>query len=94
MKTTRTAALIIAASMAGCANTDEALEQNVTNLTEQVNTLSVKVTSLSNEVLDLKAQQDKNNTAVQSAQETSLQAADDAIMANKRIDNVVTSYNK
>ena len=85
--------LAAALAMTGCANTD-ALEQNITTLTNKVDTLSTKVDSLSTEVSELKAQQEQGSEMVAEAKAASEQASMDAQSANERLDNMVKSYKK
>jgi len=78
--------LVTTLAMTGCANTD-ALEQNITTLTN-------KVDSLATEVSALKAQQESDSALISEAKAASEQAAMDAQSANERLDNMVKSYKK
>lgn len=75
-----------ALGLTACANSD-GLEAKITTLSNQVNVLS-------NDVAELKSQQQKISEDATSAKMTAEQAAKDAQKANERIDNVVASYKK
>jgi len=75
-----------ALGLTACANSD-GLEEKITTLSNQVN-------SLSNDVAELKSQQQATSKDAKSAKMAAEQAAEDARKANERIDNVVASYKK
>lgn len=81
-------ALIVtfALGLTACANTD-GLETSVTELTNKVDTLS-------NDLAELKAQQQTITEDATAAKMAAEQAAIDAKKANERIDNVVATYKK
>ena len=72
--------------LSACANT-EGLEAKIT-------TLSNKVDALSNNVAELKSQQQATSEDVKSVRMAAKQAAEDAQKANERIDNIIASYKK
>ncbi len=78
--------ITLALALSACANTD-ALEENITTLTNKVDALSAQVA-------DLEAQQQSTAADAQAAKAAAEQAAEDAKAANERIDNVVASYKK
>jgi murein lipoprotein len=75
-----------ALGLSACANSD-GLEAKVTALSNQVN-------SLSNDIAELKTQQQTISENTKSTKMAAEQAAKDAQKANQRIDNVVASYKK
>ena len=75
-----------ALGLTACANSD-GLEEKITTLSNQVN-------SLSNDVAELKSQHQKISEDAKSAKMAAEQAVTDAQKANERIDNIVASYKK
>lgn len=75
-----------ALGLTACANT-ESLEASITSL-------SNKVDSLSSEVSELQSQHEAISKEAQAAKMAAEKAVESADTANKRIDNVVSSYKK
>jgi murein lipoprotein len=71
--------------LGGCANAD--LEKSVSSLSSKVNELSARVDTIKSEHQDI-------SSSIQSVTETAADAASDAMRANTRITNIVSSYKK
>lgn len=84
LKTLLAAAMTVL--VVGCANTD-ALEQQVSSLTNKIDTLSSQVS-------DLKKQQAQVSATANEAKMAAKQAASDAAKANDKVDNMVASFKK
>ncbi len=82
----KTLIITFSLGLAACSNT-EGLEASVTDLTN-------KVDSLSNQVAELKTQQQGITENAMAAKAAAEQAVVDAQKANERIDNVVATYQK
>ncbi|WP_019028430.1 Lpp/OprI family alanine-zipper lipoprotein [Colwellia piezophila] len=79
-------AISLALTLTACANTD-ALDANISSL-------SNKVDALSAQVADLETQQQSAAADAKAVKAAAMQASADAKAANERIDNVVASYKK
>jgi len=76
----------LALGLTACANTD-ALETNVTEL-------SNKIDALTSDVTELKTQQQATSEDAKAAKAAAEQATTDAKNANERVNNMVASYKK
>ena len=84
LKTLLAAAMTVL--VVGCANTD-ALEQQVSSLTNKIDTLSSQVS-------DLKKQQAQVSATANEAKMAAKQEASDAAKANDKVNNMVASFKK
>lgn len=78
--------ITFALGLTACANTEQ-LEANISDLTN-------KVDALSNDVAELKAQQQASSEDAKAAKMAAEEAVVEAQKANERIDHVVASYKK
>ena len=76
--------LLLSASLVGCSSTEA----------DQMQTLTNKVDTLAEQVSALQGQQDQIVSAVNDSRAASDAAYQEAMRANKRIDNIAGSYTK
>ncbi len=87
------AGVVLALALTGCA-TNADLEKSNSDLTSKINSLSNKIDDLSNQHSSLKSEHAALAASAQEAKDMAAAASAEAMKANERIDNVVSSYKK